>query len=203
MDSKAVDIDPNNFKSVQEVLDFIGCIVDGPGGRCNAITALKMAIFEQGNGVHGWIGLSRKVAKELLSGFKEDDVKPNKYLELDKGLLREMPVLCERMLASSLYMMKDKRGEFRFETLGKEKWGEIIKVSTLSNGKNYHKIHFTYDLYDYVTILSYFKESGFNIIIRTLKEDRKLSQIRQKVVKQIASKVLQVSDCMLLTLSFG
>ena len=176
------------------MLDFIGCIVDGPGGRCNAITALKMAIFEQGNGVHGWIGLSRKVAKELLSGFKEDDVKPNnpnnpkeddvkpnKYLELDKGLLREMPVLCERMLASSLYMMKDKRGEFRFETLGKEKWGEIIKVSTLSNGKNYHKIHFTYDLYDYVTILSYFKEKGFSITIRTLKEDRKLDKSDRKL----------------------
>ena len=108
-------------------------------------------------------------------------MKPNKYLELDKGLLREMPVLCERMLASSLYMMKDKRGEFRFETLGKEKWGEIIKVSTLSNGKNYHKIHFTVDLYDYVTILSYFKEKGFSITIRTLKEDRKLDKSDRKL----------------------
>lgn len=172
MDSKAVDIDPNNFKSVQEVLDFIGCDLDGPGGRCNAITALEMAIFEQRNGVHGWIGLSRKVAKELFC--EGDDVKPNKYLEVDKGLLSVMPK-CERMLASSLYMMKDKREEFRFETLGKEKWGDIIKVST-SNGKNYHKIHFTYDFYDYVTILSYFKDSGkgFSIIMRTLKEDRKL-----------------------------
>ena len=161
------------------MLDFIGCIVDGPGGRCNAITALEMAIFEQRNGVHGWIGLSRKVAKELFC--EGDDVKPNKYLELDKGLLREMPVLCERMLASSLYMMKDKRGEFRFETLGKEKWGGIIKVSTLSNGKNYHKIHFTVDLYDYVTILSYFKEKGFSITIRTLKEDRKLDKSDRKL----------------------
>jgi hypothetical protein len=177
VDSKAVDIDPNNFKSVQEVLDFIGCDLDGPGGRCNAITALEMAIFEQRNDVHGWIGLSRRVAQEF--GFAEDDVKPNKYQELDHAFLREMHKSermhkCERMLASSLYMMKDKREEFRFETLGKEKWGDIIKVST-SNGKNYHKIHFTYDFYDYVTILSYFKDSGkgFSIIMRTLKEDRK------------------------------
>ena len=175
------------------MLDFIGCYLDGPGGgRCNAITALQMAIFEQRNGVHGWIGLSRKVVKEqLLASWddvkpnapnnpKEDDVKPNRYLELDKGLLREMPG-CKLMLASSLYMMKDKREEFRFETLGEEKRGEIIKVSTLSNGKNYHKIHFTVDLYDYVTILSYFKEKGFSITIRTLKEDRKLDKSDRKL----------------------
>jgi hypothetical protein len=183
VDSKAVDIDPNNFKSVQEVLDFIGCDLDGPGGRCNAINALEMAIFEQRNGVHGWIGLSRKVAKYFLRGFTEDDVKPNKYLELDKGSLREMPE-CERMLASSLYMMKDKREEFRFETLGKEKWGDITKVSTLSKGKSYHKIHFTYDFYDYVTQLSYFKdqaEKGFSISMRTLKEDRKLDKSDRKL----------------------
>ena len=167
--------------------------MDGPGGgRCNAITALQMAIFEQRNGVHGWIGLSRKVVKEqLLASWddvkpnapnnpKEDDVKPNRYLELDKGLLREMPG-CKLMLASSLYMMKDKREEFRFETLGEEKKGEIIKVSTLSNSKNYHKIHFTVDLYDYVTILSYFKEKGFSITIRTLKEDRKLDKSDRKL----------------------
>jgi hypothetical protein len=180
VDSKAVDIDPNNFKSVQEVLDFIGCYLDGPGGgRCNAITALQMAIFEQRNGVHGWIGLSRKVVKEqLLASW--DDVKPNRYLELDKGLLREMPG-CKLMLASSLYMMKDKRKGFRFETLGEEKMGEIIKVSTLSNSKNYHKIHFTVDLYDYVTRLSYFKEKGFSITIRTFQEDRKLVKSDRKL----------------------
>ena len=175
------------------MLDFIGCYLDGPGGgRCNAITALQMAIFEQRNGVHGWIGLSRKVVKEqLLASWddvkpnapnnpKEDDVKPNRYLELDKGLLREMPG-CKLMLASSLYMMKDKREEFRFETLGEEKKGEIIKVSTLSNSKNYHKIHFTVDLYDYVTRLSYFKEKGFSITIRTFQEDRKLVKSDRKL----------------------
>ncbi len=185
MDSKAVDIDPYNFKSVQEVLDFIGCDLDEPGGRCNAINALEMAIFQQRNGVHGWIGLSRKVAKSFLCGFKEDDVKPNKYLELDKGLLREMPEF-ERMLASSLYMMKDKREEFRFETLGlgKEKWGDITKVSTLSKGESYHKIHFTYDFYDYVTQLSYFKdqaEKGFSMSMCTLKEHRKLDKSARKL----------------------
>ena len=168
------------------MLDFIGCYLDGPGGgRCNAITALQMAIFEQRNGVHGRIRLSRTVVKELASWARNnnpkwDDVKPNRYLELDKGLLREMPG-CKLMLASSLYMMKDKREEFRFETLGEEKKGEIIKVSTLSNSKNYHKIHFTVDLYDYVTRLSYFKEKGFSITIRTLKEDRKLDKSDRKL----------------------
>jgi hypothetical protein len=172
VDSKPVDIDPSNFSSVKEVLDFIDC--DG----CNAITELKTAVYQR-NGVVGWIGLSKQVAKELLPHYKEDKPKPKKYLDVTS--MSNMPVKYERLLASSLYMMKDKRDEFCFETLGKENWGEICKVSTLSKCKYSRKIHFTYDSIHYVTILSFLKESGFSILIGSFKEDCKLMKAERNL----------------------
>ncbi len=94
-------IDPKNFKSAKQVLDFIGCDFDGC--PCNAITALQMAMFEQSNESNeGTVGLSRLVTKELLPTL---ELPPNKlFLKLNACTMFGLPVKCERLLASALYI---------------------------------------------------------------------------------------------------
>jgi hypothetical protein len=157
-------IDPVKFTSVQEVLDFVGKEFDG--GPCNAITALQTALFHQRNRKRGNILLSKKIGLELFTKALPTtvEIEGTKYTAISEVMMYAFPVLCERLLASAVYMMKDPRMEYSFQSSAvgaMQDWGEIAKISILHNSADSHKIEFTFNSVQYIAHFTREMKSGF------------------------------------------
>jgi hypothetical protein len=152
------------FTSVQHVLDFIGKEFDG--GPCDAITALQTAVFHQQNQNGGKVLLSKKIGLELFSRALRTTDKEGgtKYTAVSEMMMFAFPVLCERLLASALYMMKDPRNDFLFESSAvgaRQHWGDITKLAILDKSADSHKIEFEYDAIRYIAYFYRKEETGF------------------------------------------
>ena len=147
IDEFEMSTDAPTFTSVQQVLDFIG--TEYAGGPCDAITALQVAVFHQQNPKHGMVFLSNKIGVELFTKELPTSLcfGDTKYTVVEELLLFAFPVRFERLLASTLYMMKDPRTEFTFESTAvgaSQSWGEITKLSILDNKADSHAIEFEF-----------------------------------------------------------
>jgi hypothetical protein len=176
------------FTSVQQVLDFIGTEYEGE--KCDAITALQAAVFHQQNQKDGkdpkvlegkdakngkdpkhgkvpkfgQVLLSKNIGLELFTKALPNtrEIEGTKYTAIPEVMMFAFPVLCERLLASALYMMKDPREAFPFESTAvgaMQSWGEITKLSILDNSADSHKIEFEYTPNRYTAF--FYKEEGF------------------------------------------
>ena len=175
-------IDPNNFESVQQVLDFIGRDLNAPnnptnpntGNPCDAITALMMAVFHQQK--MGMVRLSINVMRDVVPDGDVLLVVPDnvhhqgpgeRFSQVSEMITFALPVMFERLLASSLYMMKDPRECFPLDQsrfMG-ERWGDITKLAILANRKNSHKIVYTYDSNTYLAHFYLEDNDSFSFII--------------------------------------
>jgi hypothetical protein len=161
IDDMEMSSDSPIFTSVQQVLDFIG--TEYGGGPCNAITALQVAMFHQQNPKNGMIFLSNKIGIELFGKELPSSlcIGVTKYTVIQEMLMFSFPARFERMLASALYMMKDPRKEFTFESTAvgaSQSWGEITKLSILDNSADKHTIEFEYAPNRYTAY--FFKKEG-------------------------------------------
>jgi hypothetical protein len=175
----AMASDPLNFTSIQEVLDFIG--KEYEGDPCDAITALQTAVFHQRTRKGGKVLLSEMIGLEFFTEAlptTEKDMKEfegTKYTAISEVMMFAFPVLCERLLASALYMMKDPRDELELKTnaLGEIlNWGKIRKLSILDNSADSYKIEFAYEPNRYIAHFNLTEESGFCIRICRKKETK-------------------------------